>query len=495
MIDNLGKRWYTAFVACGTRRAHRFHERKMIMLNKDTAALVLEHCLKTGADFAEIFFEDTYQGDIQMISGKVDSSSTKHLFGAGIRVLLGKEEAYGHTSDCTEAGLLHLADKLAGSFAGEPLGIKFELIPEIAPQTSVKIGRESKTTALEEKIEYLRVIDDVVKDFDERIVQRIVGMSDKTQRVTIANTKGKFIEDLRNQQRISLSVVAKEGEKSQSNHGTVGGNFDIDGYKDKDLVAFAKEICHACLEMLNAPEMVGGVYPVIIHNGFGGVLFHEACGHSLEATSVAKNMSVFSGRLGEKIASDVVTAVDDGTVYNEWGSLNIDDEGNPTKKNVLIENGILKGYMIDDRNARTMNMPSTGNSRRQSYRYSPTSRMTNTYIQNGSSTFEEIIAATEYGLFAKSMGGGSVNPLTGEFNFAVNEGYMVEGGKITHPVRGATLIGNGANALMNVDMVANNCSFGHGVCGSKSGSVPANVGEPTIRIQNMTVGGNGGKAK
>ncbi|MBQ8302728.1 MAG: TldD/PmbA family protein [Clostridia bacterium] len=465
------------------------------MLNKDTAKLVLERCLTTGADFAEIFFEDTYSGEIQMISGKVDSSSTKHLFGAGIRVLSGKEEAYGHTSDCSEAGLLALADKLSGSYSGKPLGIKFTLTPEKAEQKSVKIGRESRTVALDEKIAYLRIVDDAVEGYDERIVQRIVGMSDRTQYVTIANTNGKFISDVRNQQRISLSVVAKEGERSQSNGGTVGGNFDIDGYKEKDLVAFAEDLCHACIEMLNAPEMVGGVYPVIIHNGFGGVLFHEACGHSLEATSVAKNMSVFSGRLGEKIASDVVTAIDDGTVYNEWGSLNIDDEGNPTKKNVLIENGILKGYMIDDRNSRTMNMPSTGNARRQNYRYSPTSRMTNTYIQSGSSTFEEIIAATEYGLFAKSMGGGSVNPLTGEFNFAVNEGYMVEGGKITHPVRGATLIGNGATALMNVDMVADNCSFGHGVCGSKSGSVPANVGEPTIRIQNMTVGGNGGKAK
>ena len=465
------------------------------MFNKDTAKRVLERCLSTGADFAEIFFEDTYSGEIQMISGKVDSSSTKHLFGAGIRILFGSEEAYGHTSDCSEAGLLDLAAKLASSYSDEPKGIKFELTEESAGTSIIKIERESREVELSEKIKYLREVDDVAKEYDKRIVQRIVGMSDRTQYVTIANTKGKFISDVRNQQRIALSVVAKEGERSQSNGGTVGGNFDIDGYRNKDLSAFATDICHACIEMLNAPEMVGGVYPVIIHNGFGGVLFHEACGHSLEATSVAKNMSVFSGKIGEKIASDIVTAIDDGTVGDEWGSLNIDDEGNPTKKNVLIENGVLKGYMIDDRNGKIMGMPSTGNGRRQNYRYSPTSRMTNTYIQNGESTFEEIIAATEYGLFAKSMGGGSVNPLTGEFNFAVNEGYMVENGRITHPVRGATLIGNGATALMNVDMVANNCSFGHGVCGSKSGAVPANVGEPTIRIQNMTVGGNGGKAK
>ena len=465
------------------------------MLNIKTAKAVLDRCLSTGADFAEIFFEDTYAGEITMLSGKVDDAATKHLYGAGIRVLLDSEEVYGHTSDCTEEGLLRLADSLAKSYKGEPLGIEYELTKKDVSGGCVSIERESRDVRLEEKIGYLRTVDGAMKDYDERIVQRIVKISDRTQYVTVANTRGVFNSDVRNQQRISATAVAKDGAKSQSNSDSIGGNFDIDGYKDKDLVAFAKGICKACITMLTAPEMVGGVYPVIIHNGFGGVLFHEACGHSLEATSVAKNLSVFSGKLGEKIASDIVTAIDDGTVPNEWGSTNMDDEGNPTRRNVLIENGVLKGYMIDDRNSRIMGMPSTGNGRRENYRYSPTSRMTNTYIQNGSSTFEEIIAATEYGLFAKSMGGGSVNPVTGEFNFAVNEGYMVENGKITHPVRGATLIGNGKDALLHIDMIANNCSFGHGMCGSKSGSVTANVGEPTIRIQNMTVGGNGGKTK
>ena len=465
------------------------------MLNKSTAKAVLDRCLSTGADFAEIFFEDTYCGEITMLSGKVDTASTKHLYGAGIRILLDKEEVFGHTSDVSEEGLLRLAGSLAASYRGVALGIKYELVENDLSGGCVSIGRESCDVALDEKIAYLRTVDGAMADYDERIVQRIVRITDRTQHVTVANTRGVYNKDVRNQQRIAATAVAKDGERSQSNSGTVGGNFDIDGYKEKDLVSFARDICRACITMLTAPEMVGGVYPVIIHNGFGGVLFHEACGHSLEATSVAKKLSVFTGRLGEKIASDIVTAIDDGTVPNEWGSTNMDDEGNPTRRNVLIENGILKGYMIDDRNSRLMGMPSTGSGRRESYRYSPTSRMTNTYIQNGSSTFEEIIAATEYGLFAKSMGGGSVNPVTGEFNFAVNEGYMVENGKITHPVRGATLIGNGQTALLHIDMIANNCSFGHGLCGSKSGSVMANVGEPTIRIQNMTVGGNGGKEK
>ena len=462
------------------------------MLQKELAHEVLCAALATGADFAEIFYEDTVENTVAMLSSKVDQASTRHLFGAGIRILLDTQEVYGYTSDCSREGLLALAEDLRSAFTGAPLGITFTLTEESASGV-VTIDRESKDVSPAEKIGYMRIVDGAMQDIDPRIVQRIVNFTDKTQYVTVANTKGKFIHDVRNQQRIGATAVAKDGERSQSNGGTIGGNFGIDSFKDKDLVSFAREICRSCVTMLDAPEMVGGVYPVIIHNGFGGVLFHEACGHSLEATSVARGLSVFTGKLGEKIASDIVTAIDDGTVPNEWGSLNMDDEGNPTRRNVLIENGILKGYMIDDRNARMMKMDSTGSARRQNYRYSPTSRMTNTFIANGTSTFEEIIAATEYGLFAKSMGGGSVNPVTGEFNFAVNEGYMVENGKITHPVRGATLIGNGASALLGIDMIADNQTFGHGVCGSASGQIPANVGEPTIRIQNMTVGGSGKK--
>ena len=462
------------------------------MLQKELAHEVLCAALATGADFAEIFYEDTVENTVAMLSSKVDQASTRHLFGAGIRILLDTQEVYGYTSDCSREGLLALAEDLRSAFTGAPLGITFTLTEESASGV-VTIDRESKDVSPAEKIGYMRIVDGAMQDMDPRIVQRIVNFTDKTQYVTVANTKGKFIHDVRNQQRIGATAVSKDGERSQSNGGTIGGTFGIDSFKDKDLVSFAREICRSCVTMLDAPEMVGGVYPVIIHNGFGGVLFHEACGHSLEATSVARGLSVFTGKLGEKIASDIVTAIDDGTIPNEWGSLNMDDEGNPTRRNVLIENGILKGYMIDDRNARMMKMDSTGSARRQNYRYSPTSRMTNTFIANGTSTFEEIIAATEYGLFAKSMGGGSVNPVTGEFNFAVNEGYMVENGKITHPVRGATLIGNGASALLGIDMIADNQTFGHGVCGSASGQIPANVGEPTIRIQNMTVGGSGKK--
>ena len=271
-----------------------------------------------------------------------------------------------------------------------------------------------------------------------------------------------------------------------------GRNQGMEMFDDFDVVPFAKQVAHDAVEMLHAEPMQGGEMPVVINNGFGGVILHEACVHGLEATSVAKGMSVFCNKLGQKVASDIVNAVDDGTNLNAWGSINVDDEGTPSKCNVLIENGILKSYLVDKRNSKKMNHPITGSSRRESYKYQTTSRMTNTYFLNGKSTFDEIIKSTEKGLFAEKMGGGSVNPATGEFNFAVQVGYMIENGKITKPVKGATLVGSGKDVLLHIDMIGDNLSCGYGMCGSMSGSVPTIVGQPTIRVSKMTVGGKGG---
>lgn len=228
---------------------------------------------------------------------------------------------------------------------------------------------------------------------------------------------------------------------------------------------------------------------VVVDNGFGGLMFHEACGHSLEASSVAKGISEFSGKLGQQIASPLVTLIDDGTIKNEWGSLSVDDEGNPTQKNILIENGILKGYLIDKLNGRRLKMAPTGSARRQSFRFAPTSRMTNTYIANGPHSREEIISQTEKGLFVKYIRGGSVNSATGDFNFNVSEAHLIENGRITEPVRGATLIGNGADILKQVDLVGNNLAIGQGYCYAGSGALFIGAGQPTVRVANMTVGG------
>ena len=262
--------------------------------------------------------------------------------------------------------------------------------------------------------------------------------------------------------------------------------------EEVDLNQSAKEVAKSAVTMLSAKECPSGKMPVVIGSGFGGVVFHEACGHSLEASVVSKGLSVFSGKKSEKIASNIVSAVDDATIEGAWGSGNIDDEGNKTRRNVLIKNGILNSYLVDDFNGRRMNEKGNGATRRQSYKYEPTSRMSNTFILPGESTPDEIIADTEFGLYAKSMGGGSVNPATGEFNFAVNEGYLIQDGKITHPVKGATLIGSGKEVLLHVDRVGNDLKREQGMCGASSGMIPADVGQPTIRVSEITVGGTGG---
>ena len=430
-------------------------------MDKIIAKKVLLECLSTGGDYAEIYLEDKVSNSIRMMTDKIDDITTDHLYGAGIRILLGNAEVYGYTNDVSEAGLLKLANELKGAYNSEVLVSDFDF-NDTNVDVHTTFDRLSESISNSEKVKFLEVCCKTIKAYSPKIVQAVGTLTDETQYITIANSYGVYKNDVRNHQRVGAVAVASDGKGMQQASNSYGGNFDISYFEKFDFETFATKIA-------------------------------EACGHSLEATSVAKNMSVFSGKIGQKIAADCVTAIDDGTIANEWGSENVDDEGNPTKKNVLIENGILKSYMVDMRNGRRMNTKATGNTRRQSYRFSPTSRMTNTYIANGDSTFEEIIANTKYGLFAKTMAGGSVNPATGEFNFSVGEGFMIEDGKLTKRVKGATLIGNGKDTLLNIDMVANNQTFGYGMCGSASGSIPACVGQPTIRVKNMTVGGNGGR--
>lgn len=462
------------------------------MIRKEEAKEILLTCLKTGGDFAEIFLENTIQNDLELSDGNLSKSNTSFIYGAGIRILHEDQEVYGYTNDTSYDGLLNLACSLTKSFNYEAVPLEFDFIEEKIENKHLA-KKQAKNADNEEKSRYLKTVYEAVANYHENISQVIASIWDHTQEVTIFNTEGKMITDTRNHLRLALRVIASKGGIMQSANDSIGRNQGLEIFDNSDLETFAKSVAKSAITMLEADEMEGQMLPVVIHNAFGGVILHEACGHALEATSVAKGISVFSGKLGTKIASDIVTAVDDGTLPNYWGSANIDDEGTKTQRNVLIEKGILKSYLVDKRNARKMKCDITASSRRQSYRFSPTSRMTNTFFTNGDSTFEEIIENTKYGFFAKKMGGGSVNTSTGEFNFAVNEGYMIENGKITKPVRGATLVGNGAEILKKVDMIANNLSTGHGVCGSISGSIPTDVGQPTIRLTGITVGGRGGK--
>jgi len=464
----------------------------MNFISKVDAKRVLEKALATGGTFAEIFFEHTINNSIEMLITGVSKTVTNIIHGASIRILDGTNEVFGYVNDWSVDSLLNLAEKLA---AGINNSNKTKVLDFVEQEERNIINPIIKpaTVSNDKKIEILSRISNSIKNYSEEIVQAIASISDKEQHILVCNSKGVFIEDLRSNNRAFGIAVASYNGTMQSINDSIGDNCGYEFYENYDLESFGKEIAASAVKMAHADEMTGGKMTVVVHNAFGGVLLHEACVHSLEATSVAKGASVFCNKLGQKIASDIVTAIDDGSRPNQWGSLNYDDEGHPTQKNVLIENGILKSYLVDYRNSLKMNHPVTGSGRRQSFTYSPTSRMTNTFFAPGKDKFEDIIKDTEYGLFAKRMGGGSVNPSTGEFNFTVSEGYLIENGKITKPVRGATLVGSGSEVLMNIDRISDNLAFGHGMCGSASGSVPTDVGQPTIRVQNITVGGRGSK--
>ena len=458
------------------------------MLDKQLIDKILTEALSTGGDFAEIFVEKKSSSNLFMIDGKVESSISGRDFGIGIRIFKGLFSVYGYTNDMNEESLLKATKKIASSISGTKEDITINLIKQDIENIN-KIQIYPQDIKKSEKIELMKIASHSAKDYDKHISQVRVSLGDVKQNILIANSEGLFTTDERVRGRISIESVATDGNDMQTGRVSPGASAGFEFFRNMDIEAQAREASRIAKTMLFASYAPSGKFPVVIDNRFGGVIFHEACGHGLEASSVAKGNSIFAGKMGQMIASPLVSAVDDGTLPNEWGSLTIDDEGHKTQRNLLIENGILKGYLVDKLNGRRMGIKSTGSGRRESYKYAPTSRMTNTFILNGKSSFDEIIKNTEYGIYAKNMGGGSVNPATGDFNFAVMEGYIIKNGEICEPVRGATLIGNGGEVLKKIDMVGNNLGFGQGMCGSSSGSIPTNVGEPTIRVSEITVGG------
>lgn len=458
------------------------------MLSREIAEKVLGRCLITGGDFAEIFEEDTIDNSISMLNGYVENSVGGRSYGIGIRIFKGLKSVYAYTNNNSLSSLLNVAEKAALAL-GDLKEEKSIVINKKEIITINPIIIMPSTIDVNKKIGVMKLAYNAAKGYHNEISKVSVSYMDKEQNILIANTEGLYTEDKRVRTRLYINAIASANGENQTGGEGPGRHMGFETFNYIDPEYYGREAAKSAHTMLHAKDCPAGKMTVAIDNGFGGVIFHEACGHSLEATSVAKGNSVFTGKLGQQIASSKITAIDDGTIPNAWGSLNIDDEGNPTRKNVLIENGILKSYMIDKLNGRRMGMESTGSGRRQSYKFAPTSRMTNTYIANGDDSPEDIIKSISDGLYAKKMGGGSVNPVTGEFNFAVSEGYIVKNGVIQEPVRGASLIGKGSDVLMDIDMVGNNMSQGQGMCGSVSGSIPTNVGQPMIRVKEITVGG------
>ena len=459
------------------------------MVEKRVSEAVLLKAMSTGADYAELYVEDMTSDSVSMIADCVDSANTSRDVGAGVRIFCGTNSVYAYGNGTDERSLMELASKVAAaagtaSSAGIDIVLKEVTFDPVcrARIPALDVEKSVRTDALKQA--YF-----AAKEYSDEIVQVSGGLLSSNKRIYVANSDGVIGTDERPYVRLFVHAVASDGSENQSGFNGPGNSAGFEFIQSLDLKAVGRESARIATTMLHAGKCPAGKMPVVMDNAFGGVVFHEACGHALEATAVGLGNSVFCGKLGQKIANEKVSAVDDATMKDEWGSRAMSDEGEKTERIQLIKDGILTGYMIDKLGSRRMNMRSTGSGRRQNYAFAPTSRMSNTFICPGNDTREQIISSTDNGLYAAKMGGGSVNPLTGEFNFAVMEGYMIRGGKICEPVRGATLIGKGYEVLLNIDMVSDDLVLGQGMCGSISGTVQTNVGQPMIRISEITVGG------
>ncbi|MCQ2467148.1 MAG: TldD/PmbA family protein [Clostridia bacterium] len=458
------------------------------MLTDNQISMIIEAALGTKADFAEVFIEDRSSSSVGLLNNKVTSAFSGVDTGIGIRVMSGTNSVYVYSNDFDFDSLIKMA-KEASSVVNSGEGAAMELMSKLKRYTPDYIISNALLKQKKDYIDFLKKAGDFASNFDPMITQTAASLSAGKRIIRVVNSRGVNIEEEQNRIRFSVQAVAtKDGEKQTGRiaPGTMRGYEFVDEFP---IIEETQKCCESAIRMASCGYAPSGKMPVVIGNGFGGVIFHEACGHALEATSVGIKASCFTDKIGKQIASPIVSARDNARIEGEWGSYHYDDEGNESSDLQLIKNGICTNYLVDELGSRRMGMKPTGCSRRQDYSYAPTSRMSNTYIENGDEDPKDIIANTEYGLYAANMGGGSVDTATGEFNFAVNEGYMIRNGKVCEPVRGATLIGKGSEVLMNIDHVGNDLKHAAGVCGSQSGSVPTNVGQPTIRVSSILVGG------
>lgn len=443
--------------------------------------------LQIGADFVDVFFETKSIQKYIFLNRKLDRIAYELEKGIGVRLNRDEESYYIYENELEKNKIIDMIDSMKSNFHKKENPDVVEFKPEQVHELQIKVPHSEYGE--ENKKALLKKIDSMIRKIDSRIDQVTAILYEYDQNVWIANSFGNMIEDNRILTRLSVTVSAKDGEKNASLSRSFGKSIGYELLEEIDLEKELKDLTLAVLRQLDAAMCPGGEMPVVIGPGFGGVIFHEACGHALEATLVADQISVLSGKKGKQIASPVVTLIDDGTIEGAWGSTVFDDEGNRTQKNILIEDGILKNYLVDYGNSVKMKQEITGSGRRESYKYAVTSRMNNTYLKPGKDTLDNMIRSILYGLYAKSMSGGSVIPNTGDFNFTVEEGYMIRDGKVAEPVKGASLIGNTSEILKQIEMVGNDFDLGAGFCGSQSGMVPVCVGEPSIKVSKILVGG------
>ena len=457
------------------------------VIDTDLVHAVLTRALRRGGDFADCFAERKTTTSLSLEDSRVERVQAGTEQGAGIRVCSGTATAFAFTDELSEAALMRAADAAAAAARAAAPGTVVDLREN--PTPAQPVAEPPDSVAIERKLALLRQADEAARGRSGHIRQVTAGYAEAVQQILVATSEGVLARDRRTRVRGMVQAVASRNGEVQSGYEAPGRSMGFEALSGDVMTAAGARAADRAVLLLDADPAPSGTMAVIVGNEFGGVLFHEASGHGLEADAIAKRASVFAGRMGQQVATPLVTAVDDGTVSGAWGTLRIDDEGVPTQRNVLIEEGVLTGYMFDRLRARQDGRPSTGNGRRQSYQHIPMPRMTNTYILAGESSVADMIAATPRGLYAKRLGSGQVNTATGDFVFAVTEGYLIEDGRITRPVRGATLIGNGPAALHRIDMVGDDLELAPGTCGKDGQSVPVSVGQPHLRIQELTVGG------
>jgi TldD protein len=460
------------------------------MLDRELAEEVLRAARLRGGSFAELFVEERVSVSIQLDDGKIEELTTGLDRGAGVRVARGTSYGYAFSNRLDRDALLEAASAAAAALPEDGPGSVVDL-RTLEPPVVHRAARAASTIPPADKVAWLREADDAARGFSDGVRQVIASYGDSVQRVLIATSDGRWVEEQRPRIRLVVQVVAARDGNIQTGFHGPAGLAGVEFIQAHPPAATAEVAARRAVTMLDAGPAPAGEMAVVLSPGMGGVLFHEAVGHPLEADIVDKEASVYRGHIGEQVASPIVNGVDDATIANGWGSFSFDDEATPAQRTSLFEDGVLQGLLYDRLRAEKDGKPSTGNGRRQSYAHPPIARMTNTYILNGSADADDVISSTESGVYVTSLGGGQTNPASGDFVFGVSEGFLIENGRVGQPVRGANLIGRAMEVMSRIDAVANDFGTWQGVCGKDGQAAPVDSGSPTLRISRITVGGTG----
>lgn len=460
------------------------------LIDRSVVEKVLNSALGSGADFAEVFAEDKRSTGAGLDDGRVEQVTSGRDRGAGIRVVSGETTGFAYTADLSELGLMQAAQAAAAAAKGGGAGVRTVALGEPTTHRVGHIEIAPNDVPKARKVELLLQANEAARSVDGSIVQVSAGYADSRREILVANSEGVHATDQQVRTIFRVSIVATGDAGMQTGYESLGHTIGFELFSQHDVQELAMAAANQAVTKLRARPAPSGSLPVVIKRGSGGVLFHEACGHGLEADLVGKGASVYKDKVGQLVASPLVTLVDDGTMSGEWGAIGIDDEGHPSQYNVLIKDGVLTDYMWDYLRANKEGHKQSGNGRRQSYQDLPMVRMTNTFVLNGSEDPDEIVRATPNGIYIAKLGGGSVNTATGDFVFGMTEAYLIENGQITEPLREGNLIGNGPQVLRDIDMLGNDFAMGNpGTCGKDGQGVPVGDGQPTLRVRALTIGG------